>query len=189
MAEAPDCGAAGFARDDGGAEFWNQPDGHRAELIDDILYDMTPPGTAHQRLSRDLLMQLGSFIRETGGPCEVFSAPFAVRVTPDDRNWFEPDLTVVCDPSKISERGCEAAPDLVVEIVSPSTQRRDYITKTARYEEGGVREYWIVDPAAGHTTVWRFDAESVAPRVYAFGDSVPVGIWDGACEVRVGERG
>ena len=189
MAEAPDCGAAGFARDDGGAEFWNQPDGYRAELIDGILYDMTPPGTAHQRLLRDLLMQLGSFIRETGGPCEVFSAPFAVRVTPDDRNWFEPDLTVVCDPSKISERGCEAAPDLVVEIVSPSTQRRDYITKTARYEEGGVREYWIVDPAAGHTTVWRFDAESVAPRVYAFGDSVPVGIWDGACEVRIGERG
>ena len=119
MAGALDCGSAGFARDDGGAEFWNQPDGHRAELIDGILYDVTPPGTAHQRLSRDLLMQLGSFIRETGGPCEVFSAPFAVRVTPDDRNWFEPDLTVVCDPSKISERGCEAAPDLVVEIVSP----------------------------------------------------------------------
>lgn len=165
------------------ADFWKQSDDQRCELIDGVFYAMTPPGVLHQRLSRELLLCLASYVRAHNGSCEVLAAPLAVRVTPDDRNWFEPDVIVVCDPSKLSERGCEGAPDLVIEIVSPSTQRRDYITKTARYEEGGVREYWIVDPVALHTTVWRFEAENVAPCIYAFTEPIPVGIWDNELEV------
>ena len=158
--------------------YWNQPEDRRAELINGTLYDMTPPARMHQGIVTELAYLLKKYIHENDGLCKVYVAPFAVRLNLERTDWVEPDVIVVCDPAKLSDRGCEGAPDLVVEIVSPSSQRRDYITKTALYERSGVREYWIVDPAAGHTMVYRFSSDSAVPDTYAMDDPVPVGIWE-----------
>ncbi len=160
-------------------DYWGLPDGERAELIDGTLYGMTPPGRRHQRISSELNRTLGNHIAEHAGSCQVYAAPFAVNLNADDSTWVEPDLVVICDPSKLSDRGCEGAPDLVIEIVSPSSQRMDYIIKPAKYERAGVREYWIVDPATRQTMVFRFDTDNPTPRTYPFDEAVEVGIWDG----------
>lgn len=96
----------------------------------------------------------------------------------DDTTIVEPDLSVVCDPGKLSSRGCEGAPDLAVEIVSPSSRGMDYGTKQNLYREAGVREYWIVDPAMRRTTVTRF-YDDPAPAIYPFAEPVPAGIFPG----------
>ena len=128
------------------------PEDVRAELIEGDVYMMTPPATKHQRISRELLLQIGSYLR--GKRCEVFSAPFGVRLfeqendTPSDvTTMVEPDLVVVCDPSKLDDHGCKGAPDMVVEILSPSNRRHDCVKKMHLYQRAGVKEYWLVDPA------------------------------------------
>ena len=158
-------------------DYWNLPEGRRAELIDGELFDMAPPGRTHQKIAVGLVQRLQSFVERNGGPCEVYMAPFAVNLTADDTTWVEPDVLVVCDPAKLSERGCEGAPDLIVEIVSPSSVTMDYFTKTARYQRAGVREYWIVDPSCRQVTVYRYETPQYILRTYAFEQSVPVGIF------------
>jgi Uma2 family endonuclease len=120
----------------------------RAEIIGGQVYMMSTPLTVHQRISGELFFLLKSFLR--GKPCEVFAAPFGVRLFPQadlgDDTVVEPDIVVVCDPSKLDERGCNGPPDLIIEILSPSTAQRDRLIKFNRYLEAGVREYWIVDP-------------------------------------------
>ena len=119
---------------------------------------------------------LGSYIKSQGGACKVYPAPFAVNLDADDKDWVEPDVSVVYDLSKLDDRGCNGAPDLVVEVVSPSSRRMDYSTKNALYSEAGVREYWIIDPAKERTTVYRYE-EDAAPMFYLFSDDIPVGIF------------
>lgn len=160
-------------------DYWNLPDGRRAELIAGELYDMAPPSYTHQRLVGGLYYALRTYIESHAGTCEAFMAPFAVGVTGDDRNWVEPDVFVVCDPAKLSERGCEGAPDLVIEVVSPSSRRHDYIVKLGLYERAGVREYWIVDPGEKRTAVYSFEPGRRLLQTYHFCETVPVGIYDG----------
>ena len=164
-------------------DYWSLPDGRRAELIDGELYDMAPPNRRHQRIVGGIHHAIMSHIDVHGGPCEVYMAPFAVNLDANDKTWVEPDVLVVCDPAKLSDRGCEGAPDLVVEVVSPSSRQRDYLLKACRYQEAGVREYWIVDPELGRTTVYRYEGAPLAPVVYPFDVPVPVGIFEGALEV------
>ena len=85
------------------------------------------------------------YIRKNNGECEVFPAPFAVFLNDDDMNYVEPDISVICDKNKISDKGCQGAPDWVIEIISPSSMAMDYFTKLFQYQKSGVREYWIVD--------------------------------------------
>lgn len=164
-------------------KYWDLPEGERAELVDGVLYAMTSPSRAHQDIVAGLTYEYMNYVRCHGGPCRVYPAPFSVVLRADESTILEPDMVVVCDPSKLSDRGCEGAPDLVVEVVSPSTRSWDYIRKLGRYEAAGVREYWIVDPLAGHTTVYRFDTGDATPRTYGFDEDVPVGIWGGDCSV------
>ena len=91
---------------------------------------------------------------------------------------MEPDISVICDLSKLDDRGCKGAPDLVIEIVSPSSRRLDYSKKNFLYSEAGVREYWIVDPEKERTTVYRYE-DDAAPVFYLFADTVPVGVFPG----------
>ena len=152
------------------------PEGKRAELIDGQIYDMAPPSYQHQRLVMELSATLRNHIKSKGGPCEVLPAPFAVFIKEDDTNYVEPDISVICDKDKISNRGCEGAPDFVIEIVSPSSRKMDYSLKNALYSDADVREYWIVDPARERTTVYRYE-EDVAPIIIPFDNYVKVGIY------------
>lgn len=153
------------------------PDGERAELIDGKIFYMAPPNTRHQRLVSDLHYQIKDYIKRNNGECEVIPAPFAVFLNEDDRNYVEPDISVICDKNKITDKGCMGAPDWIIEIVSPGSRAMDYFTKLFKYQTAGVREYWIVDPVKQRITVYIFEKESV--EEYSFGEAVPVGIYEG----------
>ena len=119
-------------------------DDQRWELIDGVPYNMTPaPRTKHQDLLGNLFREVSSYLK--GKQCRPFVAP--TDVVFDDFNVVQPDLLVVCDRSKITEANIQGAPDLVVEILSPATSRKDRREKKALYERFGVREYILVDPA------------------------------------------
>ncbi len=158
------------------SDYWNLPEGRRAELIDGRLYDMAPPSRIHQKLVQEISRAVGNHIAQTGGTCEVYPAPFAVNLDSEDKNWVEPDISVICDKNKLTDRGCTGAPDWIIEIVSPSSRRLDYNIKNALYSESGVREYWIVDPEKERTTVYRYE-EDAAPVIFPFTDVIQVGIY------------
>lgn len=153
------------------------PDGERAELIDGQIYYMAPPGRSHQRISGYLYHEIYDHIKNNNGKCEVYSAPFAVFLNDDDINYVEPDISVICDLSKLDEKGCHGAPDWVIEIVSPGSKSRDYMTKLFKYRTAGVREYWIVDPDKEMVMVYGFEKDTV--EQYLFGEAVPAGIFEG----------
>lgn len=152
------------------------PDGERAELIDGKIYYMAPPGRTHQKISWKLHQAIANYIDREGGKCEVYAAPFAVFLNKDDRNYLEPDISVICDPAKLDEKGCHGAPDWIIEIVSPGSKPMDYFTKLFKYRMAGVREYWIVDPEKERVTVYRFEKETM--EEYLLGEDVPVGIYE-----------
>lgn len=157
-------------------DYWNLPEGERAELIDGKLYAMAPPSRIHQELISELHFAIKTYISDHNGDCKVYPAPFAVNLDADDENWVEPDLSVICDKNKLTERGCSGAPDFIIEIVSPSSRKLDYSTKNMLYSNAGVREYWIVDPAKERTTVYRYE-EDAAPIIIPFEKDIDVGIY------------
>jgi len=128
---------------------WEEND--RIELIDGEAYWMAPPSSVHQKISLAIAAQLYNFLE--GKKWEVYPAPFGVRLFEKDGDgpedvdtMVEPDISVICDKNKIDKRGCKGAPDLIVEILSPSTRRHDRLVKLGLYQRAGVREYWIVNP-------------------------------------------
>ena len=158
-------------------DYWNLPEGDRAELIDGKLYDMAPPSRIHQQLVMELSGSVRDYIKSNHGKCLVYPAPFAVNLDADDKDWVEPDISVICDPNKLTDRGCSGAPDLIFEIVSPSSRKLDYGIKNGIYSQSGVREYWIVDPAKERTTVYRYE-EDVAPVIIPFHDTLKLKIYE-----------
>ena len=153
------------------------PDGERAELIDGQIYMMGTPSRIHQKLVGQLSRIIGNYIESNHGSCEIYPAPFAVFIKKDDKNYVEPDISVICDKSKLSDRGCEGAPDFIIEIVSPSSRRMDYYKKCALYAESGVREYWIVDPEKQRTMIYRYE-DDAAPMIVPFEQDLAVGIYN-----------
>ena len=160
-------------------------DGKRYELYDGELVALASPSDAHQEILTELLLQFGIFLR--GKPCTVYPSPFDVRLfdtddnqPEDSQNVLQPDLMVVCDKSKVDRHGVHGAPDLVIEILSPSTQERDWREKFALYQKAGVREYWICDPAGRFVAVHILrDGKYDAPIFYTPGAKVPVSLWEG----------
>ena len=152
------------------------PEGQRAELIDGQIYDMAPPSPMHQELVMELSATLRDYIKKNGGPCKVYPAPFAVFLNEDDRNYVEPDISVICDSSKVDKRGYQGAPDFIIEIVSPSSQRMDYLTKLFKYRTAGVREYWIVNPLQRTVQVYSFEGTEDSTQ-YSFDDEITVTIY------------
>lgn len=159
-------------------DIYTLPDGRRAELIDGQIYNMAPPSTKHQVITGELFAAFRNYIRSKGGPCKVYFAPFAVFLDDDNRNYVEPDLSVVCDPDKVDEKGCHGTPDLIVEIVSPSSRRMDCIIKLFKYRSAGVREYWIVNPMKSTVQVYVF-GENEDTVQFTFDEDIPVGIYPG----------
>lgn len=159
-------------------DYYALPEDRRAELIDGVFYDMTSPGGPHQTTLVELGFQFMSLVKKNKGTCRVFTAPFDVRLDSDDRTMVAPDLMVICDRSRIQEKYCFGAPDLIVEILSPSTRRIDLSLKYGKYFNAGVREYWVVDPNQRKVVVFFFE-QDMFPAVYGFDTEVPVGIWGG----------
>ena len=158
-------------------DYWNLPEGDRAELIDGQLYALASPSRIHQKLLIELTYYFQHYIKSNTGDCEIYAAPFAVNLNANNKTFVEPDISIICNPDKLSDRGCEGAPDLVIEIVSPSSRRMDYIKKTVLYADAGVREYWIIDPATEQTTLYRFE-ETDAPDIIPFTQDIHVGIYE-----------
>ncbi len=152
------------------------PDGQRAELIDGRMYMMAPPNTKHQQIVSELTITIGNYIRSKGGNCKVFPAPFAVFLTEDELNYVEPDISVICDKNRLTEKGCNGAPDWVIEVTSPSNPQHDYGVKLFKYRTAGVREYWIVNPQKNTVTVFDFENETNSNQ-YSFEDNISVCIY------------
>lgn len=157
-------------------DIYNLPDGQRAELIDGELYMMAAPGRVHQRLVMDLAYLIENYIRSKNGECEVYPSPFAVFLNADDKIYLEPDISVICDRSKLTDEGCKGAPDWIIEIVSPASRPMDYNKKLFQYRTAGVREYWIVDPMKQQITVYDFEHDAFGE--YSFSDKVKAGIYE-----------
>jgi Uma2 family endonuclease len=156
----------------------------RAELVDGEVYLMAPPAQRHQEILMELSRQLANFLH--GKPCKVFPAPFGVRLAKTEDTVFEPDIVVVCDKTKLNGKICDGVPDLVVEIISPSSSRYDRLFKFNRYLRAGVREYWIVDDITETLQVNSLENGKYTAAMYGKGDTVPVGVLPG-CDIDLSE--
>jgi len=169
------------------ADYCTWDDSERWELIEGIPYAMSPaPSQHHQEISGELHLQLATFLK--GKPCKVFHAPFDVRLNVDDEDdtVVQPDLLVVCDHSKLDGKCCRGAPDLVIEILSPSTARHDRMVKMQQYQQAGVREYWIVDPDTKTVQVCILENGRYFVTAYADTDTAPVAVLPG-CEINLSD--
>lgn len=155
------------------------PDGERAELMEGRIYYMAPPSTRHQQILNFINTEVNLYIRRCQGSCEVFPAPFAVFLDKNESNYVEPDISVICDSSKLNECGCVGAPDWIVEIVSPGSRKMDYYKKLFKYRTAGVREYWVVDDEMHRVTVYNFEQDNM--EEYSINDMIPVGIYPDFC--------
>jgi Uma2 family endonuclease len=168
------------------ADYVSWDEGERIELVDGETVMLAAPLQVHQEVVFALLLQLGNFLE--GKPCKVFPAPFSVRLFPkkdqSDDTVFEPDILVVCDRAKLDGAGCNGAPDLIIEVLSPSTARYDRIVKFRKYQQAGVREYWIVDPELKSVQACVLDADRYIVSMYDGNDTAPVTVLKG-CGVKL----
>ena len=167
-------------------DYLRLPDDQRVELIDGVFYDMAAPTTIHQGVAGFLHKKFLDFVMENKGPCFPFISPVDVQLDCDDKTVVQPDVLVVCDRTKYKNGRVFGAPDLVVEVLSPSTRRKDMQLKMYKYAGAGVREYWMVDP--DKKLVVQYDLEHLGiPAIYNFQSVIPVLIWDGACTIDLRE--
>ncbi len=153
------------------------PENRRVEVFDGVVYDMASPLQIHQTLSMELSNILYNYIKNKKESCQVFSAPFDVKLSDKPLTIVQPDIMIICDKDKLDGKRCNGAPDWIIEIVSPGSRRMDYYTKLSLYRSANVREYWIVDPMKQTTLVYDMEHDS-APAIYSFTDRINVNIYD-----------
>ena len=146
-------------------------EGVRAELIKNTLYMLASPSRIHQYLLSKMMFQIMNHIDKNQGKCHVYPAPFDVKLFGNDLAVVQPDITVICDTDKLTDRGCSGAPDWIIEIVSESNFKHDYVTKMIYYQMAGVREYWIVDPEEKRVYVHCFENPKNS-GIYSFEDTI-----------------
>lgn len=167
---------------------WDTPE--RYELIEGEAVLLAAPSTSHQLISAELMRQLANFLE--GKNCRAIPAPFDVRLfeketeAPEDVDTIvQPDITVICDQSRLDEHGCKGAPEMVVEIISPSTLRHDRLVKFNLYQRAGVGEIWLVDPATRSIQVFLLKDGHLLPfEVYTAKDIAKVNSLEG-CFIEV----
>jgi Uma2 family endonuclease len=146
------------------ADYLTWDDNERWEIINGVAYNMSPaPTTKHQLILLELSKQISLFLDKGDKRCLVLVAPFDVRFpqnAQDDEivDVVQPDVSVICDVSKLDEKGCHGAPDFIIEILSPSTSKKDLVDKRILYENNRVQEYWLIDPTHNIATVYRLEA-------------------------------
>jgi Uma2 family endonuclease len=170
------------------ADYLTWLDDKRRELINGFIHLMSAPMRMHARVSQKAYKAIDRFIEMNKGKCHIYYAPFDVRFpsnneTADNKiyNVVQPDICVICDLSKLDDKGCIGAPDLIVEVLSPSTLKYDWHYKFNLYESGGVREYWIVDPKAKlvNAFILQPDGNYDLGTVYDCTQKAPVHIFKG----------
>lgn len=164
-------------------DYLTWPEGERVEIIDGVPYLQAAPSTIHQEILMEVSRQIANHL--SGQSCKIYPAPFCVRLTKDDKSpneditkVVEPDITIVCDPSKVDEKGCKGVPDMIVEIISPSSIKTDRIIKFNLYEKAGVKEYWIVEPDGKLVSVFLLQKTGRygRPEVYSEEDQITLNI-------------
>ena len=158
------------------ADYYALPDDRRCELIDGVLYDINAPTLLHQDIIFTVHRQFHDYIQQKKKPCRVFSSPVDVQLDCDDQSMLQPDLVVLCRKEQLRAAGIYGAPDYVLEVLSPSTRKRDLILKLAKYQTAGVREYWIIDPENQLLITYNFMDENYIPVLHPLAGSVPVAI-------------
>lgn len=159
------------------------PEDVNVELIDGCFYDMASPHILHQMIASQIGYQLMSHVEKTKGPCKPISASVDVQLDRDNKTVVQPDVIILCDPLALVRNGrVFGAPDFVIEILSPSTRKKDLTIKLAKYSAAGVRELWYVDPVKKQVLVYDLVSEDL-PVIYSFNDRVPVLIWNGEFSV------
>ena len=160
-------------------DYYNLSEDIQVELIEGQFYDLSAPNRIHQEISAELLTVIRQYIKSKKGFCKAYAAPFAVKLFEEDTTTIvEPDITVICDQEKLTDRGCTGAPDWIIEITSPSNPEHDYIYKLRLYAIAGVREYWIVDPRKKHIVVYYLEQAKFEFETFTFHDNVKVNIYD-----------
>jgi len=167
-------------------DYLTYDENERIEIIEGEIVSMSPaPSRIHQEVITEILFKIRQYIESNNGPCKVYAAPFDVILKNDDedvtnsKNIVQPDISVICDKSKLTDKGCTGSPDMIVEIVSPFNPRNDYIKKLSLYEEFKVKEYWIVNPMEKNILVYTLTHDGYgAPKMYTFNDKIKVNIYD-----------
>ena len=161
------------------ADYLTWDDNPRYELIDGVPFLMSSPTWQHQAILGNLHGKIWTFLQDK--PCKVFFAPFDVRLAKDttDDTVVQPDLVIICDKSIMMKTGCQAAPDMVVEILSPSTSSKDTTLKLELYQRTGVREYWIINPESKLVLVYLLENGKYVVKPYRENEKVPIHILDG----------
>lgn len=160
------------------ADYYALPEDVRAELIDGQIYYQAAPSRIHQKILSEVHTVINNYIKSKGGSCEVYPAPFAVKLREDKKTIVEPDISVICDRDKLTDKGCTGAPDWIIEIVSPGNSSHDYIVKLNLYADAGVREYWIVDPAKESVFLYYLEKERFKVETHTFQDKIKVDIYE-----------
>ena len=158
------------------------PEDQRVELIDGYFYDMAAPTILHQRIGGEVHRQIANYIMDHDGSCIPLISPIDTQLDCDERTMVQPDVAILCHDDKMKVWGIYGAPDFVLEVISPSTRRKDYTKKLSKYMAAGVREYWILDPYQQKLLVYFFESE-VCPVIYGLNEAVPVGIYNGELEI------
>ncbi len=159
-------------------DYYRIPEKFRAELIDGQIYYQAAPSRIHQKILSFLHALIYNYIKGKGGSCEVYPAPFAVKLFNDKKTIVEPDLSIICDLDKLTDKGCSGAPDWVIEIISQSNPGNDYVRKLNLYADAGVREYWIVDPYGKIVSVYNLASGTFRAVEYSFEDEIKVMIFE-----------
>jgi Uma2 family endonuclease len=167
-------------------DYYNLPEDLRAELIDGEIIIMDAPNTFHQEIVLEISFQIKKYIKDNKGTCRVYVSPIDVQLDCDNRTMVEPDVIIVCDDDKRYKRNIYGAPDFVLEVVSHSTMRRDYCKKLSKYDNAGVREYWIMDPYKKQMIVFFFE-ENIYARIYDLSEPIPVNIYGGKLLIETDE--
>ena len=160
------------------------PDQLRVELIDGRIYLMAVPSDIHQTIAGTIYARLLDFVLTHNSPCHPMIAPFDVRPDADKKTSVQPDVLLIArrSASALNKNFFNGAPALVIEVLSPSTQKRDRTIKLQKYMKSGVREYWIVDPFRHQVIVYLFrDCTEYDVRIYTFSDRIPVSVCEGGC--------
>lgn len=163
-------------------DYYQLPEERRVELIDGVIYDMGAPSSVHQLICSEIWEQLKAYITKKNGTCIPFVSPIDVQLDCDDKTMVQPDVLVICDRSRVIRRCILGAPDLIVEILSDGTRKKDMTVKPEKYMNAGVREYWLIDPDKKKVLAYDFEHEEF-PVIYGFDAKIPVSIFSGECVI------